>query len=195
MPVNCILRKTTGVLKDKDAYYVEALNYSLIDSDAFMQHLEQNFRVPAGEVFGTVYSMVKQMVAFLQNGHRVEVQGLGTFAIKMKGDVVRDGDGVLQLKNAQYAGIQFTPDKTFTRQMRKTKFELISHEAPLIYSQVDEEQAMEFARELCNARGSFLIQEFRNKVQSSYSYARKVLNGLVNKGMLVKNSGQYSLPQ
>ena len=195
MPVNCIFRKTTGVLKDKDAYYVEALNYSLIDFDAFMLYMEQNYRVPSGQILGTVFSMVKQMVAFLQNGHRVEVLGLGTFSIKMKGDVVRDEDGVLQLKNARYAGIQFTPDKRFSRQMRNTKFVLLSHEAPLAYSHIDEEQAMEIARDLCNERGSFLIQEFGSRVQCSYSYARKVLNNLAKTGRLVKNSGLYSLPQ
>ena len=195
MPVVCRLRKTTGVLKDKDAYFVEPMNYTLINSDALLQYVEQNFQTHGGQVLSAVYSVVKQMVAFLQNGHRVQVPGLGIFSIKMKGDVVRDGDGVLQLENAKYAGINFTPDKAFSRQMWSTKFVLSSHNAPLVYSQLDDDQAMEIVHRLCDKQGEFLIQEFGAAAQCSRTYARKMLNQLVEKGKLVKTGGRFRLPQ
>lgn len=195
MAIGCVIRKTTGVLKDKDVYYVEPTTYSLIDSEALLQYVEQNFQTHSGQVLAAVSAVVRQMIVFLQIGHRVQVPGLGTFALKMKGKVEPDGEGVLQLKEAKYTGIQFTPDKVFARILHKTTFTLVSHNVHANYTQIDDDQAMAIARDLCNTYGGFLVQDFGSRVGCSYGYARKVLNGLVNTGRLVKHSRQYSLPQ
>lgn len=195
MPVKCVFRRTTGALKDKEAYYVEPTTYSFIDSEALMLYVKDNYQMQPGPVMGALYSVMEQMAVLLQNGHRVQVPYLGTFSIKMKGDVVRDGKGVLQMKNARYAGIQFTPDKWFTRVLYNTKFELVSHEASLVYTDLDEEQAMEMVRDLCSSQGEFLIQDFGRRASCSYSYARKVLNQLVAEGKLVKADRRYRLPE
>ena len=176
-------------------YFVEPTTYSRIDSEALLQYVEQNFQTHSGQVLAAISAVVKQMIVFLQIGHRVQVPGLGTFALKMKGEVERDGDGVLQLKDAQYTCIQFTPDKVFARTLHKTTFMLVSHDVRAKNTQLDDEHAMEIARDLCNRYGEFLVQDFGNRVDCSYGYARKVLKNLVLKGRLIEAGRRFRLTQ
>lgn len=192
MAVDCVIRKTTGALKDKDAYYVDPLTYSLIDGDALLGYVEKNFRVPSGQVLDAVYSVVEQMVCFLQIGHRVEVPGLGFFSVKMKAEVERDGEGVLQIKDARYAGIQFTPDKKFARRLMDTKFTLISHNAPLNYNHLTDEQALAIARELSRGGASFSLHQFYMKAEKiSHTTALRLLKRLAKEGKLEYIGARY----
>lgn len=186
--IECRLRETSGALKDKGAVYVEPLTYSTISERAFLAYVEKNFQVQESEVLGTISAVVKQMIVFLQIGHKVEVPGLGTFSLKMKGDVERDEDGVLQMENARYSGIHFTPGRTFVRYLWDTKFSLMSHNVRQSYT-LTEEAALDVVRELSGEFGWFIVKDFCGRAGVSYSYGRKVVKGLVESGKLIQRRG------
>ena len=196
--IKCFLRKASGALQDKDAVYVEPLTYSTMKGESLMAYLESNFNQDGEKARAMISALVKQMIVFLQIGHRVEVPGLGTFSLKMKGDVIRDKEGVLQLDNAQYAGIHFSPNKVFMRYLWNTKFSLVSHNVVMSYS-LNEEVILRVARELCEENGFFLTKEFAARAGVSYSYTCKKLNELVASGKLLRRySGRlkiYTMPK
>ena len=196
--ISCFLRKASGALQDKDAIYVEPLTYSTIKADSLMTHLQKNFQIDSGQLQGMISDLVKQMIVFLQIGHKVEVPGLGTFSLKMNGDVKRDSEGVLQIENARYGGIHFSPNKTFRKYLWNTKFSLISHNVVMSYS-LNEDLILEIAHELCEKNGFFLTKEFSDRAVVSYSYACKILNDLVDSGKLLRRySGRlkiYTMPK
>ena len=189
--VNCAILKTTGVLKDKDAYYVNPTTYSLIDAEKLLKYVEQHSRVPSSQVLGAVYSVVEELVDFLKIGHRVEVPGLGFFSIKMKAEVERDGNGVLQIKDARYAGIHFKPAKNFARRLMDTKFTLISNNAPLIYHHLTDEEALDIAGRLSSLRGYFGLQNFYLEARISPTYASRLLKRLAKEGKLEDIGARY----
>ena len=191
MAVDCAILKTTGALKDKDAYYVNPETYSLIKGDDLLDLVDKHFHVSSGMLHGAISDMVRQMVSLMKIGHRVEVPGLGFFSIKMKAEVERDGKGVLQIKDARYAGIHFKPDKKFARQLMDTEFKLISHNAPLIYNHLTDEEALEIARKLSAVSGYFILHNFYMEADVSYSYARDLLKRLAKEGKLEDIGARY----
>ena len=196
--IDCFFRKASGALQDKDAIYVEPLIYSTIKGETLLKHMHDRFNTDNGQVRAMISDMVKQMMVFLKIGHKVEVPGLGTFSLKMKGDVIRDSEGVLQIDNARYGGIHFSPCKTFRENLGDTKFSLFSHNVVMSYS-LNEDLILEIARELCEKNGFFLTKEFAARAVVSYSYTCKILNDLVDSGKLLRRySGRlkiYTMPK
>ncbi|MBO4730587.1 MAG: HU family DNA-binding protein [Bacteroidaceae bacterium] len=196
--ISCLLRKASGALQDKDAIYVEPLNYSTIKAKSLLTHLQKRLQLDSGQVQAVISGLVKQMIVFLQIGHKVEVPGLGIFSLKMKGDVIRDSEGVLQIDNARYGGIHFSPCKTFRENLWDTKFSLFSHNVLMSYT-LNEDLILEIARELCEENGFFLAKEFAARAVVSYSYTCKKLNELVAAGKVLRRcSGRlkiYTMPK
>ena len=196
--IECVVKEASGALKESGAVYVKPLTYTTIDANAFLAHVEQNYHLDRGTIQSVLYKVVRQMSAFLEIGHRVELPYLGTFSLKVNSEVEKDENDVVSLKDPHYGGIRFSPSNELKAELYDTKFTLLSNEARKS-NELTEEQALVCARELCNEYGGFLVQEFRAKAHISISYARKLVKALEEQGKLTctyrGNQRMYSITE
>ncbi|MBQ7741410.1 MAG: hypothetical protein IJT90_00565 [Bacteroidaceae bacterium] len=198
MTVKCKLRKVSGTLQDTNKFYAEAIRYSRIDADAFVDYMATNSQLGRPGIMGTLAGVAETMLYFLQTGHSVEVPELGTFSINVKASAEQDEDGKWQLKDAQVRRLQFTPNPRLRDLLKATKFELADEslrKVPL-YSR---ESSLDVIKKLCQRDGNVTLQTYRHETGCSDYRARKTFKRLVNEGHLTETqSGRitvYSLAE
>lgn len=181
MAIKCKLRKVSGTLHDTDKFFPEAMHYSRIDAEAFLDYLLTNSQIGRPNAMGTLAGVAEAMLYFLQMGHSVEVPELGTFSLKVKAKAVQDEDGKWQMKNAQVRRLQFTPCPRLRDLLKATDFELASESLRRtpIYSI---NSSIDVVKKLCQRDGNVTVQTYCHETGSSDYIARKTFKRLVKEG-------------
>ena len=193
MAIKCKLRKVSGTLQDTDKFYPEAMHYSRIDAEAFLDYLLTNSQIGRPNAMGTLAGVAEAMLYFLQMGHSVEVPELGTFSIKVKAKAVQDEDGKWQMKNAQVRRLQFTPCPRLRDLLKDTDFELASESLrkTALYSVGSSLYVVE---KLCQRDGYVTVQTYRHETGCSEYIARKTFKRLVKEGHVTEiRSGRTTI--
>lgn len=184
MELNCILMRSKTLNGGRGTkIFPKVVNYDRTRADEFVDKVSQLCHVPRGQVLNVLSSVADVLTTEIGNGHTVTIQDLGTFGVSMKGDVLPDDNGVLQLRNARVAGVNFSPARRLKSELSHTKFTLISHNVKEIEQPTDE-QLMDAARRATNEYGYIIRQGFAAAAGISYSYAGKTLNRLADEGKL-----------
>ncbi len=160
MELNCILMRSKTLNGGRGTkIFPKVANYDRTRADEFVEKVSQLCHVPRGQVLNVLSSVADVLTTEIGNGHTVTIQDLGTFGVSMKGDVLPDDNGVLQLRNARVAGVNFSPSKRLKTELSHTKFTLVSHNVKEIKQPTDE-QLMDAARRATNEHGYIIRQGF-----------------------------------
>ncbi|MBO4486766.1 MAG: hypothetical protein J5729_00160 [Bacteroidaceae bacterium] len=190
MAVKCISKKTSGLLKGLDKLYPVIKPAPKIDEEATAKYLVQNSHWSEASYKGTMAAVALTLSYFLSTGHPVEIAELGTFFLKMKGDIEKNSKGATTLVNAEVETITFRPNRKFLDRIKmETKFSLDHEEKE--NAQITKEQSLEIIHKLCDEKGEFYIDDFGNYAASlpgnktvSRSFVNRILKGFVNDGTL-----------
>ena len=179
-------------------YYPKALTYNLIDNDQFVEMLLQNQHVSESAVRSVLAAINTQLMQLISNGHRVKIDGLGTFSLSVTGTPSLDDKQRIVFNDAHVDKIQFVPDASIKRQLKGVVCKPIDHE---VYEpvKIDADGAEQIAREMLQAKPFFTSKEFNIKANVSYTKARTLLKPLVENGVLIvtgsRNSFCYMLAE
>lgn len=128
--VPCAIKKSGGVLKDLGKEYPVILPAHVMQGKAVEEYLLNGENLAPVAYRGTMAAVPRMLATYLSLGHPVKLEGLGTFFITMKGDVVTKPNGRKELKNEMVDKITFHPCKAFLNELRKnTKFCLLQNGA------------------------------------------------------------------
>ena len=184
MTINCkIMRNSLLKGEAGKALYPRVIKNQAMKSGDFVKMVAANRPVSEASVKAVLSAMSEVLATCLANGNTVQVDGLGTFSIAMKGEIKADENGVLQLKNAGISTLNFQPDKDIMASFDDVKFTLKSHdvfEARTISTADAEAIADQIAAEV----GQFTREVFAAKAGISYSYAGNVLKALEGEGKI-----------
>lgn len=193
MAVKCKLRKVSGVLKDTDKFFPEAINFSRIDADRFLDSIANNSQVGRPQVQSTMAAVAENMLYFLQNGHSVEVPYLGTISLAIKGSVEKDEKGKFVLKDAQFRRLELQPSVSLLRQLKQTKFELATSSVKKMPIS-SREDVLGVVQKLCERDGYVTIQTYCHTTGSSPYMTKKALKSLLNEGLIIEtHSGRIAI--
>lgn len=166
--------------------YPRTIAYNTLKESDFTKLVSDTRNLTQGEVKAVLTGAAEVLATYLSVGHSVQVEGLGTFSLSMKGDVKPDKKGTLQLDGAKIKTVNFMPSKQIKRTLGDIKFELVSHEINDA-ARLNTATAMKIATSLCQNKGLFSSNDFASYAGISYTYARKILLGLVESGALAES--------
>lgn len=164
--------------------YLKPLKYNTLTNEEFVRLLADSRNLHEGHVRAVLASLGEVLSTQLGLGHSVHLDGIGTFSLAMRGEVVSDGRGVLQIGDARVSGVNLLSDKRMQQRLNDVKFELVSHDVHSAQT-VDQASALAAAQELTTAHGMFTRDLFARHTGISYSYASQTLSALAEDGRLV----------
>lgn len=183
MAIKCIVKKSSGLLKEKGFLYPEAVYYSRIDQAKFLDGIEKNFNIGRAQVLAVLSAVADQMEEFVTNGHSVQVPSIGTFSITMNGGVEKRDNGTLKLKNAKFDKLRLIPDPGLEKKLEQTKFELLTSNVRETID-LSKEKLLPIMAKLSDETGFFLQYEFESATGCSHGFATKFLNQMIAEGTL-----------
>ena len=187
MAIKCIVKKSSGLLKEKGFLYPEAVYYSRIDQAKFLDGIEKNFNIGRAQVLAVLSAVADQMEEFVTNGHSVQVPSIGTFSITMNGGAEKRENGKMKLKNAKFDKLRLIPDPDLEKKLQQTKFELLSPEVRET-SDLSQEKLIEIMAKLSDETGIFLQTQLESAAGCSHGFATKFLSRMIAEG-IVENIG------
>ncbi len=189
MAIKCVLKKSVGLGAENERVYPKAVVYSTFSNADFLDYVRNNYGVDQGKAKSVLAAVSESMCTLLQNGHNVQIDGLGTFSVVMGGEVEAAEDGKLKLNDATVRKVRLVPDTNMMKNLKQTKFELAANEA-YAPQQLTQEAALAAAQELLDEQGFFIQVDFMQKTGASKGYTSEVLKRLVDAGKIAvqKNS-------
>lgn len=184
MHVICKISKR-NTLKGKGAekLFPKAVMYNTLDNNSIVDAMERNCGVKPGETQKVVAGMQQTLYEMLGNGHRVKINGLGTFSIGVKGGVIQREDGRMALKDTYINKVVFTPDANLMHSLRSVPVVLRSQQVDE-NGVLTEDVALDVAIRVLDNKGAILCQDFASSTGVSDTYARQWLEKLVDNGLL-----------
>lgn len=183
MGINCVIRQSSGKLKEEKALYPCVVNAAKIGQDEFERMVCENRGLNPAQVRGVLCGVSETIATLLKLGHSVKVNGLGTFSVDVKGQVVPDNRGVLQLKDASVKRIKITADAALLKQTKDSKFTLLDHTARESAT-YDTDTAMTAAGALLSDKAFFTCSDFMNETGTSRFLAMRMLRTLEDEGLI-----------
>lgn len=168
---------------DGQKLFPKVVKSHTLDNDYFVNRVADTRNLNEGQVKAVLTSAAEVLADYLAHGHGVHIGGLGTFTLTMRGDILPDTKGVLQLKKAQVRSINFLPDVQLKQQMRQVKFKLESHEVNEA-KVLSDAGVMAAVSDICQEKQMFTVEDFVFQTGASDSYARRRLAELVEDGRL-----------
>lgn len=157
--------------------YPDVVDAATIKGDDFVEMVCRNRNLEMAQVKAVLSGVSQTVGQMLRLGHRVMVDGIGSFSIDVRGKLEADKNGVLQLHNASLRHVRVIPSKSLLNEVGECKFTLVSHE-PAASNEVDEDVANGAVSELLNERPFFTTADFQNRIGVSCSQALKWLHKL-----------------
>ena len=182
MKVKCYLKTAGGALNDQRVIYPSVIDAGRISSEALVDLVASNCSLTRGTVLAVVSGVVSELLAMLELGHSVEVDGLGVFSLKVKGKVVSDDKGRLAINNPR-GTIAFRPRQAITDTLDNARYMLVSQRVRPNVTLTDDE-ALAVAERQIDHNGLTTVSLFADETGASRSYADKVLHQLVARGKL-----------
>lgn len=170
-------------MKDLNKVFPEAVNYSRIDGEAFVNYVEANSQVGRAQVLSVLSAVEEQLVIFLSQGHSVEIPWLGTLSLSVDGRAERDENGHWRLKDERLGKVMLKPSTTLLSHLKDTKFELIDGMARED-GELPADEALSVVRSLCEKDGFFTLLSYRQATGNSPYYAKKTINRLRDSGLV-----------
>lgn len=182
MKVKCYLKTAGGTLSDQQVIYPSVIDAGRISSEALVDLVASNCSLTRGTVLAVVSGVVSELLAMLELGHSVEVDGLGVFSLKVKGKVISNDKGRLVIDNPRGI-IAFRPRQSVAEALDNARYVLVSqHVRPNVA--LTDDEALAVAERQIDHNGLTTVSLFAEETGASRSYADKVLRQLVARGKL-----------
>ncbi|MBO4905691.1 MAG: HU family DNA-binding protein [Bacteroidaceae bacterium] len=121
-------------------------------------------------------------------GNRVQLDGIGTFSLSVKGEIKRDKNGKPLLHDASVRDVLFTPSMELKGRMKDAKFTTHNVAAARSRADISDTDIQKTLTELCQNESFFTLGSFAKHLGLTYSTARRRLIELVNKS-IIENIG------
>ena len=180
--IKCRLKAAGGVLQGGGVVYAKVIDAGRIDAESLVDMMAANCGVSRSQVLAVLDALAGVVGDMLTLGHSVEVPGLGFLAPKVNGRVVVNSNGKQVVDNAR-SEVSFKPKEVFSELFGDVCYEIAS---PRVCDNVTltQEEAVGVARSLLAERCLFSVTDFADRVMCSESYARSILYGLAEQGLI-----------
>lgn len=185
MSIKCVIRGLKEPRTGKEILYPDVVNAAAIDENAFVDFVATNRNLERSQVKAVLAGVSDSLAELLGMGHLVKVDGIGSFSVDVKGSIEPDKRGVLQLKNAKIKSVKVKPSSKLIKQLDDCTFTLLTHDAHS-RNTLDQEKAEQLARNMLNGVPFFSTSDFRAKAGGSNSHILKLLNTMVEKGIIIR---------
>lgn len=185
MSIKCVIRSLNVPQTRKKILYPDVVNATTIDENAFIDFVATNRKLERGQVKAVLAGVSDSLAELLGMGHLVKVDGVGSFSVDVKGSIEPDKRGVLQLKNAKIKSVKVKPSSKLIKQLDDSSFTLLTHDARS-RNILDQEKAEQLAKSMLEGAPFFSTSDFRAKTGASNAYALKLLNAMVEKGIIAR---------
>lgn len=177
--------RPTGRFSDDESYYVRALTREVKTTAELSEIIQARTTATTSDVKVVLDALCATMSEELLRGNHVQIDGLGTFGASMRGDVVRDKLGRLQLRNARVHHVRFHPSNALMQRLVDARFARQPHgHRPA--QEVSREMLIETAQRLGSDGAFFTTSEYASELRLTLSTARRRLKGLVAEGLLTQ---------
>lgn len=180
--IKCRLKAAGGVLQGGGVVYAKVIDAGRIDAESLVDMMAANCGVSRSQVLAVLDALAGVVGDMLTLGHSVEVPGLGFLAPKVNGRVVVNSNGKQVVDNAR-SEVSFKPKETLSELFGDVCYEIAS---PRVCDNVTltQEEAVGVAQSLLAERCLFSVTDFADRVMCSESYARSILYGLAEQGLI-----------
>ena len=180
--IKCRLKAAGGVLQGGGVVYAKVIDAGRIDAESLVDMMAANCGVSRSQVLAVLDALAGVVGDMLTLGHSVEVPGLGFLAPKVNGRVVVNSNGKQVVDNAR-SEVSFKPNEALSELFGDVCYEIAS---PRVCDNVTlaQEEAVGVARSLLAERCLFSVTDFADRVMCSESYARSILYGLAEQGLI-----------
>lgn len=180
--IKCRLKAAGGVLQGGGVVYAKVIDAGRIDAESLVDMMAANCGVSRSQVLAVLDALAGVVGDMLTLGHSVEVPGLGFLAPKVNGRVVVNSNGKQVVDNAR-SEVTFKPKEALSELFGDVCYEIAS---PRVCDNVTltQEEAVGVARSLLAERCLFSVTDFADRVMCSESYARSILYGLAEQGLI-----------
>lgn len=180
--IKCRLKAAGGVLQGGGVVYAKVIDAGRIDAESLVDMMAANCGVSRSQVLAVLDALAGVVGDMLTLGHSVEVPGLGFLAPKVNGRVVVNSNGKQVVDNAR-SEVSFKPKEVLSELFGDVCYEIAS---PRVCDNVTltQEEAVGVAQSLLAERCLFSVTDFADRVMCSESYARSILYGLAEQGLI-----------
>ena len=191
MSVKCVIRQIGGMMKQKNVVFPDVVDATTINENEFVEMMCRNRNLGAAQVKAVLSGLSQSLGQLLSLGHRVRVEGLGTFSLDVKAKLERDKNGVLQLQDAAVKGVRMTPATDLMKEVGDCKFSLASHEVFRAITP-DKDAAKATVAQMLEEKPFFVASELKERLGVSLSSAQRLLKGLEAEGAVRKSRNGHN---
>lgn len=185
MEIKCCLKAGSGIFKGADIVYPSALDAGRISARKFVEGIEHNCQIGMAQTQAVLSAVASELQKYLELGHSVEIPGLGTFSLEIKGKVGETPTGAKTIENAK-AVVGFLPKVDMRRSLQNAKCKIVSDKVARSRS-LTEDESLEIAAKLLDENGYFVQRQFAGAAGVSQGYASKLLRQLEAKRLIGYN--------
>ena len=182
--------KTHGALADKSSYHVRTVDHDTVDTETLTQHIQQGTTLSVPDLKGAISALTQEISRNLQDGRKVHIEGLGYFSLAIDGEVVRDKNNQLRLKNPRVRSIKFQAEEQMMKQMNNLSFTCQGHKGRQSKPQ-DMASLKEVTESLLKKKPVFTAYEFFAAAQVTKATGYRLLKQL-KENHTIKNIGTPS---
>ena len=140
--------------------------------------------LPKGELLAALSTIQHVMLHELEKGNAVNLPGIGTFRLTLKGDIeVKDGN--YHGKNVRVDSLQFRPERELLKELRSIEVDQVPFGQEFQTKETDVEARL---AELFAGKETITHKDVALAFEQTLTYSRvcSLLNQLVNSGRLIR---------
>jgi len=189
MAINYDFYKLSGHFADEQAerLYVRTVENGTVGTAEIVQYIQSGSSLTEGDVLAALSALSSRIAAALRDGKGIYLEGIGHFSARIGGEVRRNADGRLWLKDAAVRTVGFRPDKRLMARLRDAEITSKGHRGDHS-PQLADEELRAVADKLLAAQGYFTATEFRQAAGLTRTTAYRWLRQAEKDGLLT-NSG------
>ena len=182
--------KTRGALSEKSDYHVRVVDGETIETGVVTRSIERGTSLTTADLKGALSALSNEISDRLCSGRRVHIAGIGYFSLSIKGDVCRDKQGKLRLKNPAIRTVLFRPDREMMRKLNETQLS-VCRRGGNHSGRVSNERIAEAIDLLLGEKDFFTTADFCVAAKLAHATAYRILMRLMAEGTLVNAGTPY----
>ena len=172
--------KTNGVLSKKSSYHVRVIEQQTVSTEEIASSIQQGTTLTIPDIKCTLSALNQEIVTNLSRGCRVHIEGLGYFSLAMAGEIYRDKNRMLKLKNPHVRTINFLPEERLQKQFKNLSYTCRNHKGQ--HSQALDFEGLEKVIDTLLAEKNFFTStEFCHRAHVTRSTGYRYLKDLLLK--------------
>ena len=185
MAINYEFYETSGIAASEKKLIVRAKRHERKRIDDLAKIIADSTTATRGDILLVLSALVEEMATMLLQGNTVELDGLGTFSVKLGGEVRFDKNGKPFLHEGSVKGINFRSSKDFLQRFSAARFTSRFTEARRSES-ISDEEVRSRTVELLTSCDVVSFSTLQAHLGLTYATARRRLKPLIADGTIRK---------